>query len=256
MITKLHLTLLALTMLLSYGFNNHALSASNHELDPPKSNWGIMLFQTTAILMPRFSISAYLRSLKSELGQSKSVTSAPKPPQWGPSAAQVSAVTTPLISKLAEADDDDNKVSKPEPHHIINTGSSVKILAKTVTYEGISVIGDFVYGVVFASLAGGIGLATASIISEPALYLFHELAWDQAEDSESDMFAEEEEEPDSASISLKTTTFALANTVRILGSAWLVTGSLTATLGFFLFSNFEDSTSYAINEFLWSHLAP
>ncbi|KOR30598.1 hypothetical protein TI04_04990 [Achromatium sp. WMS2] len=140
-------------------------------------------------------------------------------------------------------------------------GTPAETAVKTVTYEGISVIGDFVYGLAFAGLSGGITLATASVLSEPTLYFMHETAWaslDQRKQQPTDSVAKLKKPSlyEALPIPTKTTSFAVANVARILTAAWLATGSPLVTIGFLAFSSLEDSASYSANEMLWNQISP
>jgi len=121
-----------------------------------------------------------------------------------------------------------------------------RIASRTATYQVMSSLNDFLYGVVFAGgvAAGGL-LAVTSLVTEPVVHFLHETAWGSAPAPA---------DPDEAlrRVPVKSATYALANSGRVFASAWLLTGNPIIAVGMVAFNTVGDATVYAINDAAWA----
>jgi uncharacterized membrane protein len=122
-------------------------------------------------------------------------------------------------------------------------------IGKTITYQTLSSLNDFAFGLVFAGgvAAGGV-LAAASTVTEPIFYYIHESIWDAYQHHP------ENERVDT--VAAKTATYTSANMIRIFTTGWAVTGSFVLAAGYVAFNSVADSLTYATNDAAWRYVWP
>ena len=145
------------------------------------------------------------------------------------------AETTPAAAPPAET------AATPEASDV------TRIASRTATYQVMSSLNDFLYGVVFAGgvAAGGL-LAVTSLVTEPVVHFLHETAWGNAPPP-----ADQDEAL--RRVPVKSATYTLANSGRVFTTAWLLTGNPIVAVGMVAFNAVGDATVYAINDAAWAH---
>jgi uncharacterized membrane protein len=123
---------------------------------------------------------------------------------------------------------------------------------KTLTYETVAAAGDMLY---YATVMGGgatTGLFTAAnVVTEPATYYAHELAWN--------LYGPTPEEYARAPYqtgTLKTVGYRVVSTTRDFVVAYAFTGSPWASAAFGLWGNLWDPLVYVANEYAWVVYGP
>ncbi|QCG91214.1 DUF2061 domain-containing protein [Azospirillum sp. TSH100] len=122
-------------------------------------------------------------------------------------------------------------------------------LGKTITYQTLSSLNDFAFGLVFAGgvVAGGV-LAVASTVTEPIFYYIHENIWDA--------YQPRSEDEGVNTVAAKTATYTSANMMRIFATGWIVTGNPALATGYVAFNSMADSLTYATNDAIWMYVWP
>lgn len=124
-----------------------------------------------------------------------------------------------------------------------------RTLYKTVTYQSLSSLNDFLFGMVFAGgMATGGALAAVSFVTEPIFYYYHEKLWERSSN---------DEDPADENIGIaKTASYVTINAGRIFSTGMLLTGSPVTAAGFVAFNVVGDSVNYVANDLAWSHFWP
>lgn len=124
-----------------------------------------------------------------------------------------------------------------------------RTLYKTVTYQNLSSLNDFLFGIVFAGgMATGGALAAISFVTEPIFYYYHEKLWERSSN---------DKDPADENIGIaKTASYVTINAGRIFSTGMLLTGSPATAAGFVAFNVVGDSVNYVANDLAWSHFWP
>lgn len=124
-----------------------------------------------------------------------------------------------------------------------------RTIYKTVTYQSLSSLNDFLFGMAFAGgLAAGSALAAVSFVTEPIFYYYHEKFWG--------LSSNDEGSKDENIGVAKTTSYVTINAGRIFFTGMLLTGSPATAAGFVAFNVVGDSVNYVANDLAWSHFWP
>lgn len=126
---------------------------------------------------------------------------------------------------------------------------SSTILYKTVTYQALSALNNFAFGVyVLGGAALGGSLAVTSIVTEPVSYFAHEWVWSGV--------ASRLAAPPAELIPVKTATYTVLTAGRTYVIGLVLTGSPAVAAGFMVFNSVADAASYLLNDLAWLYLAP
>jgi uncharacterized membrane protein len=129
------------------------------------------------------------------------------------------------------------------------TGVLQRTFYKSLSYQALSTIDDFVFGyVVGGSLAAGGFLALANAASELGLNYAHDLTWT--------LFARSEGASEAETRASRTGTYTAVNAVRVFGLGLLLTGHATISLGYVAFNAVADAAVYWTNDLIWGVVWP
>jgi uncharacterized membrane protein len=130
-----------------------------------------------------------------------------------------------------------------------DAGLLQRTLYKSLSYQALSTIDDFVFGyVVSGSVAAGGFLALANAASELGLNYGHDLTWT--------LFARSEGASEAETRAERTGTYTAVNAARVFGLGLLLTGHAAISLGYVAFNAVADAAVYWTNDLIWSVVWP